>query len=331
MIQKRVLGHTDLSISALGLGCMGMSEFYGPSDDEQSLQTLKFALEQGVNFFDTADTYGFGHNEELLGRFLKDHRNQVALATKFSIVREPGAYERKIDNSPAYIEQACEASLRRLGTDVIDLYYCHRRNPETPIEDMMEALAKLVKAGKIRAIGLSEVSSETLRAAHAIHPVSAVQSEYSLWSRQPEQGMLETCKELGVTFVANSPLGRGFLTGTLTKVQDLPKSDFRAHLPRLQGEALAKNSVLAEKLLAFSQTKGVSSAQICLAWLLNKHDHVVPIPGTRRRERLQENVAAAALHLNGADIALLDAMFAPENVAGARYSEAGTVGLETTV
>ncbi len=329
MLKKRLLGHSDLTISSIGFGCMGMSDFYGPSDDEQSLQTLECALDQGINFFDTADMYGYGHNEELLGRFLKGKRDKVVLATKFGISQNPLTQERIINNSPAYIEQACEASLRRLKTDVIDLYYCHRRNQETPIEEMMEALAKLVKAGKIRAIGLSEVVPETLRTAHIVHPVSAVQSEYSLWNRPPENEMLATCKDLGVTFVAYAPLGRGFLTGTLADPENLPKSDRRSQLPRFSGAALAKNSVLVRALSDFAKGKGVTPAQICLAWISCKQDNVVPIPGTKRRERLLENVAATALRLTTEEITTLDEMFAPENVEGDRYPVSGAVGVET--
>lgn len=328
-MQRRELGTSGRTVSAIGLGCMGMSEFYGSHDDGQSLHTLEAALEHGIDFFDTADMYGSGHNEELLGTFLKGKRDRIVLATKFGIVREPGVYERTINNSPAYVVKACEASLRRLGTDVIDLYYCHRRNPEMPIEEMIGALAELVEAGKIRAIGLSEVSPETLRKAHAIHPIAAVQSEYSLWSRQPEVGMLDACKELGVTFVAYSPLGRGFLTGTLSKPDTLSDNDFRRNHPRFQGEALAANARLADELSEFAQGKGITAAQVALAWLLNKHDNVVPIPGTRNRQRLLENIAAADISFRADDIAILDSIFASEKVLGARYPENGMVGIET--
>lgn len=324
---RRPLGTTGLSVSAPGLGCMGMSEFYGAADDDASLATLEAALELGYDFLDSADTYGLGHNEELLGRFLAGRRDRVVLATKFGIVRRAGTGERRIDNTPAYVAQACDASLRRLRIETIDLYYCHRRNPETPIEDTIGAMARLVTDGKVRALGLSEVSPATLRAAHAIHPIAAVQSEYSLWSRTPEDGMLETCRELGVTFVAYSPLGRGFLTGAVDPRQ-LAEGDFRKGNPRFQGEALEQNQRLANALAAFAGRRGASAAQIAIAWLVNKAPEVVPIPGARRATRLAENAAAADLVLSPREIAELDALFAPEAVAGARYAPGGTAGIE---
>lgn len=330
-MQHRTLGAGGPAISALGLGCMGMSEFYGASDDEQSLATLELALELGINLFDTADTYGFGHNESLLGRFLKQggaaRRPQVVIASKFGIVRQPGAYERRIDNTPAYIQSACEASLRRLGVETIDLYYCHRRNPEVPIEDMVGALAALVAAGKVRQIGLSEVSPETLRRAHGVHPVAAVQSEYSLWSRDAEAAMLPTCAELGVSFVAYSPLGRAFLTGAVHSEQ-LAEGDFRKRNPRFVGQAEKINRQLVAELGRFASARGLTNAQVALAWLLDKHPHVVPIPGTRRIAYLEQNAAAADVLLDADEIAELDRMFAVERVAGARYPEAGMVGIE---
>ncbi len=330
-MKQRTLGQAGTPVSAVGLGCMGMSEFYGSSDDNQSLATLARALELGVNFFDTADTYGLGHNESLIGRFLMQggasRRSQMVIATKFGIVREPGKYERRIDNNPAYIRGACEASLRRLGVDVIDLYYCHRRNPDVPIEEMTGAMADLVKAGKVRQIGLSEVSPETLRRASAVHPVAAVQSEYSLWSREPEREMLKTCAELGATFVAYSPLGRAFLTGTVSAA-DLADNDFRKRNPRFSGEAEAANRLLVDGLHAFASAHGMTNAQVALAWLLNKHPHVVPIPGTRRIAYLEQNVGAVDCALSAEDLAQLDKLFAPERVAGARYPEAGMVGIE---
>lgn len=328
---QRSLGALKQPLSAIGLGCMGMSEFYGASDDAESLLTLAKALDLGVNFFDSADTYGLGHNESLLGRFLKEggpaRRDQVVIATKFGIVREAGKYERRIDNTPAYIRSACEASLQRLGVDCIDLYYCHRRNPDVPIEDMVGALAELVKTGKVRQIGLSEVSAETLRKANGVHPIAAVQSEYSLWSREPEKEMLQTCTELGTTFVAYSPLGRAFLTGTV-HTDALAENDFRKHNPRFSGEAEAINQQLVAGLNTFAAARGVVSAQVALAWLLNKHSHVVPIPGTRRIKWLEQNAAAANLKLSPAEVAELDALFAPERVAGARYPAAGMTGIE---
>ena len=331
-MKQRTLGPARTPVSALGLGCMGMSEFYGASDDNQSLATLARALELGVNFLDTADTYGLGHNESLIGRFVKEggaaRRAQVVIATKFGIVREPGKYERRIDNSPAYIRGACEASLQRLGVDSIDLYYCHRRNPDVPIEDMMGALAGLVQAGKVRQVGLSEVSVGTLRKACAVHPVAAVQSEYSLWSREPESGMLQACAELGTTFVAYSPLGRAFLTGTLTAAS-LADNDFRKHNPRFSGEAETTNRQLVEGLRGIADALGMSNAQLALAWLLGKHPHVVPIPGTRRIAYLEQNVAATDKEpLTATQVATLDDLFDPAHVAGARYPAAGMAGIE---
>jgi len=330
-MKNRTLGQSGLSIAEIGLGCMGMSEFYGPSDDQQSLATLNRALDIGVNFFDSADTYGLGHNERLLGQFLKQggvaRRRQVVVATKFGIVREAGQYERRIDNSPAYVRAACEASLQRLGVDEIDLYYCHRRNPDVPLEDTIGAMADLVHAGKVRQIGLSEISIATLQRASKIHPVAAVQSEYSLWSREPENGLLAACAELGTTFVAYSPLGRAFLTGTVRN-DSLAANDFRQFNPRFQGDAEIANQALVEKLHQFALTRRVTNAQIALAWLLNKHPHVVPIPGTRQTRYLEQNVAASAIALTGEELATLDALFLPEHVTGNRYPDSGMVGVE---
>ena len=330
-MQKRLLGSLKTPISAIGLGCMGMSEFYGATDDAQSHNTMARALDLGVKFFDSADIYGFGHNETLIGYFLKAggsaRRSQVVLATKFGIVRAAGQYERRIDNTPAYVQSACDASLKRLGVETIDLYYCHRRNPDVPVEDMVGAMAQLVKAGKVRQLGLSEVSSATLRKASAVHPIAAVQSEYSLWTREPETNMLATCAELGTTFVAYSPLGRAFLTGALDKA-NLAANDFRKNLPRFTGAAEAANQVLVDGLSRFAKAKGITNAQVVLAWLLCKHPHVVPIPGTRRISYLEQNCAAADMVLSASEIAELDALFPPDAVAGERYPEAGRVGIE---
>ncbi|MBS1161881.1 MAG: aldo/keto reductase [Proteobacteria bacterium] len=330
-MQQRTLGAGGPAISAIGLGCMGMSEFYGASDDPQSLATLERALELGINFFDTADTYGFGHNESLLGAWLKAggpaRRQQVVIASKFGIVRQPGKYERRIDNSPAYIRSACDASLQRLGVETIDLYYCHRRNPEVPIEETVGAMAQLVHAGKVQQIGLSEISPDTLRRAHAVHPVAAVQSEYSLWSRDAEAAMLPTCAELGITFVAYSPLGRAFLTGAM-HTEQLAEGDFRKHNPRFVGEAEISNGQLVAELGRFASARGLTNAQVALAWLLGKQPHVVPIPGTRRVAYLEQNAGAAEVLLNREEIGELDRMFAAERVAGARYPEAGMAGIE---
>ena len=332
MMKQRRLGATGPATSAIGLGCMGMSEFYGQTDDADALRTLERALEIGVTHFDSADTYGLGHNETLLGRFIAQggaaRREQAMLATKFGIVRTAGQYERRIDNSPAYIRAACDASLKRLGVDRIDLYYCHRRDPAVPIEDVAGAMGELVQAGKVGAIGLSEVSAKTLRRAHAVFPVAAVQSEYSLWSREPEAGMLATCAELGVAFVAYSPLGRAFLTGTVDVAQ-LADNDFRKNNPRFVGEAQAANQRLVAALTAFAAERGLSNSQVALAWLLNKHPHVVPIPGTRRIAYLESNVSAVDIALTPDEIAQLDRLFDPQAVAGARYPEAGLVGIES--
>jgi len=318
-MQHRSLGRTGQSVSALGLGCMGMSEFYGARDDVESLATLEAALAAGIDFFDTADTYGHGHNEELVGRFLKGKRDKVVLATKFGIVRKPGTYERRVDNSPTYIRSACEASLKRLGVERIDLYYMHRRNPDVPVEESVDAMAELVKQGKVKALGLSEVSVETLRRAHKVHPIAAVQSEYSLWSRDPEQGMLQACAELGVTFVAYSPLGRAFLTGTVSNPDKLPEGDFRKASPRFQAEALERNNRLVASLETFAAEHKAKPAQIALAWLINKQPHVVPIPGTSSLERLDENVHSLDLILTSDDLDRLERAAPKGAVSGDRY------------
>jgi len=330
-MKQRLLGGAQTSVSAVGLGCMGMSEFYGASDDSESLATLAQALKLGVNFFDSADTYGMGHNETLLGQFIQQggpaRRAQVVIATKFGIVREPGQYERRIDNSPAYVRSACEASLRRLGVETIDLYYCHRRNPVVPIEEMVGAMADLVKAGKVRQLGLSEVSAQTLRQAHAVHPIAALQSEYSLWSREPEESVLATCAELGTTFVAYSPLGRAFLTGAVSPAE-LSEGDFRKNNPRFSPQAEAANRPLVDCLHSFATARGMTNAQVALAWMLSKHKHVVPIPGTRRIRYLAQNAAAPGFVLSAEEVAELDGLFAPERVVGQRYAQAGMAGIE---
>lgn len=332
-MQQRKLGSVGPVISAIGLGCMGMSEFYGDSDDSASLRTLARAVELGVSLFDTADTYGFGQNEELLGRFIAEggssRRDRTVLATKFGIVRAEGQYERRIDNSRAYIRSACEASLRRLGVERIDLYYCHRRDPAVPIEEVVTALSELVREGKVGAIGLSEVSAETLRRAHAVHPIAALQSEYSLWSRDPEESMLDVCAELGTAFVAYSPLGRAFLTGTVS-VEQLADNDFRKNNPRFTGQAEQSNRKLVAELSAFAAARNISSAQVALAWLLHSNPYVIPIPGTRQIPYLESNVAATDVRLSADDIAQLNALFSPQHVRGARYQDAGFVGMETT-
>lgn len=317
-----------MDVAALGLGCMGMSEFYGPSDDAESLRTLARAADEGVTLFDTADAYGFGHNEELLGRFLRGRRGRVRIATKFGLVRTPGSYERRIDNSPAYIRTACEASLRRLGVETIDLYYAHRLDPAAPLEETVGALARLVAEGKVRAIGLCEVAPATLRRAAAIHPVAAVQSEYSLWTRDPEQGVLQACRELGAVFCAYSPLGRGFLTGSVDPAS-LPPDDFRSFNPRFTGANAQANERLADAVRALAASKGCTPAQLALAWLLARGEHVLPIPGTRRIDRLLENLGAVELRLSDAELAAVDAAFPPSIAKGERYSPEGMKGLAT--
>ena len=321
-MDHRSLGRSGLSVSAIGLGCMGMSEFYGPSDDEQSLATLAAALDLGINFFDTADMYGVGHNERLLGRFLKGRRDSVILATKFGNVRGPNGERLGISGTPDYVRSACDASLERLGIDTIDLYYQHRVDPNTPIEETVGAMKGLVEAGKVRFLGLSECSVATLRKAHAVHPITAVQIEYSLWSREPEEEMLAACRELGVAFVAYSPLGRSFLTGAVSSPDALADNDFRRSNPRFSGDALKTNLALVEALKDVAAAKGATSAQIALAWILGKDDHIVPIPGTRRQKYLEENVAATRIRLSPDEIAALDALFAPDAVAGTRYPAA---------
>jgi aryl-alcohol dehydrogenase-like predicted oxidoreductase len=319
-MQTRTLGLKGPTVSALGLGCMGMSEFYGEGDDDESIATIHRALELGVNFLDTSDVYGPHTNEVLVGRAIADRRDQVVLATKFGIVRDPDNPRRRgVNGRPEYVKQAAEASLRRLGTDYIDLYYQHRVDPDTPIEETVGALAQLVQEGKVRYIGLSEAAPETLRRANAVHQVTALQTEYSLWARDPEDEILPTCRELGVGFVAYAPLGRGFLTGTITSVEDLAEDDFRRYSPRFQGENFQRNLDLVEKVRELAADKGVTPAQLGLAWVLAQGEDVVPIPGTKRRERLEENAAAADVVLDDDDLrAIADALPQP---VGDRYPE----------
>ncbi len=318
------IGQSTLTSSAIGLGCMGMSEFYGERDDEQSLRTLERAFEIGVTHYDTSNVYGRGHNEQLLGRFLKGRRDRVMLASKFGVVRDPegpqgSTYDRDIDNSPAYMRKCCEESLARLGTEAIDLYYVHRTNPNTPIEDTIGALADLVREGKIRAIGLSEVSAEQLRRAHGVHPVAAIQSEYSLWTREPELDVLPTCRELGITFVAYSPLGRGFLTGAIASAQSLAADDFRLSSPRFHGDNFDKNLALIAQLRALCEAKQCTPGQIALAWILGREQQIIPIPGTKRIKYLEENVGASAVVLDPQERAALEALLPVGAAAGTRY------------
>lgn len=325
-MQHRMLG-TDLSVSAIGLGCMGMSEFYGPRDDAESLAVLRRSVDLGIDFLDTADTYGPHHNEELIGRFLADSRADVKIATKFGIVRKPGEYTRTIDNSADYMRRACEGSLKRLGVDQIDLYYVHRINRERPIEETMEALAALKREGKIGHIGLCEVSAETLRRAHAVHPVTAVQTEYSLWTRDVEAEILPTCRELGIGFVAYSPLGRGFLTGRFQAGSQFEEGDFRATLPRFAPENAATNGALVDVVRGIAAEKGCTPAQVALAWLLAKGDDIVPIPGTRQIKYLEENAAAASIELGETERIALEQALSGLPVSGERYTAEGMKGV----
>lgn len=326
-MEQRILGG-GIAVSAIGLGCMGMSEFYGPTDDAQSLATLERALELGVTHYDTADMYGSGHNERLLARFLAGKRERVVVATKFGIVRKPGEYARTIDTSPDYVRRACEESLKRLGVESIDLYYAHRLNRDVPVEDTVGAMAELVRAGKVRAIGLCEVSAATLRRAHAVHPVAAVQSEYSLWTRDVEDAVLPACRELGVSLVAYSPLGRGMLTGAITKPEQLAEGDFRRLSPRFQGENLDANLRLVAEVKRLAAAKGCTPGQVALAWLLAQGTDVLPIPGTKRITYLEENVAGAALRLTPEEVGALSAALPRGAAAGDRYPAEGMKGLD---
>ena len=318
-MQKRKLG-PEVEVSAIGLGCMGMSEFYGPASEADSLATIHRALDLGVDFLDTADIYGLGRNEVLLGRALKDRRDQAFLATKFGNVRGPKGEFLAVNGRPEYVCQACDASLRRLGLDMIDLYYQHRVDPNVPIEETVGAMTRLLEAGKIRYLGLSEASPATLRRACAVHPVLALQTEYSLWSRDPESEILPACRELNVGFVAYSPLGRGFLTGRFTKEEDLSPDDWRRFHPRFQGENLRRNLRLADAVRQLAAEKGCTTAQLALAWVLARSETIVPIPGTKHVRYLEENLEALEIQFTIDELRRLDEVFPPGAAAGGRYS-----------
>jgi len=323
-MEIKSLGKHGLTASRLGLGCMGMSDFYGEKNDEESIKTIHKAFELGVTLFDTADMYGPFTNEILVGKAIKEFRNKITLATKFGILRDPSdPTKRGVNGKPEYVKSACEASLKRLNVEVIDLYYLHRKDPATPIEETVGAMADLVKEGKIRGIGLSEVNVETLRKANDTYPITALQTEYSLWSRDPEVEILPACKELGIAFVAYSPLGRGFLTGQIKKFDDLDENDFRRSSPRFMGENFQKNLDLVKKIESIAKQKNCTPGELALAWVMAQGDEIFPIPGTRKVKHLEENVKATSIHLTPEEIRDIEAVFPKNAASGTRYTEAG--------
>jgi aryl-alcohol dehydrogenase-like predicted oxidoreductase len=322
MLEERKLGHDGLAVSAQGLGCMGMSEFYGEGDEVESIATIRRAIELGVTFLDTAAMYGSGANEELVGGAIADRRDRVVLATKFGILRGDNPRERRIDGSREQVRKSIDESLRRLGTDHVDLYYQHRVDPDTPIEETVGAMAELVDAGKVRYLGLSEAAPETIRRAHAVHPISALQTELSLWARGPLEEIVPTCRQLGIGFVAYAPLGRGFLTGRFSSPDDFGEGDFRRNDPRMGNGNFERNLAIVRRVEELASQKGIAPAQLALAWVMHQGEDVVPIPGTRRRERLEQNAAAAEVGLSPEDLAALDELEAP---IGDRYADMSSV------
>jgi aryl-alcohol dehydrogenase-like predicted oxidoreductase len=324
-MQKRSLGSQGLVVSELGLGCMGMSEFYGTADEDESIASIHRAIELGVTFLDTADMYGPFTNERLVGRAITGRRDQVTLATKFGNERAEDGTRLGVNGKPEYVHKACDASLERLGVDHIDLYYQHRVDPDTPVEETWGAMRELVEAGKVRYLGISEAAPETIRRAHEVHPISALQTEYSLWSRDVEDEILPTVRELGIGFVAYSPLGRGFLTGQIQRFEDLPEGDFRRSSPRFQGENFHKNLELVDRVKEIANEKGVAASQLALAWLLHQGEDIVPIPGTKRRKYLEENVAAVGITLTDEELRRIDEAAPKGAASGERYPDMSTV------